>query len=114
MPTFGYRERAELPKPLRFLKFRKAGLLLLGGCTIVLLITFSNKGLLRRISMERDLADTWTRIDELKQDTLQLRRSSDQLRDDLATIERVARESHGMIRRGEVVFRLQAPKPAHE
>jgi cell division protein FtsB len=85
--------------------------LLLGMMAVVLLVTFSNKGLLRRIMMERELQERRQHVEELRADIAQLRRNCDLLRDDKATIERVARESHGMIRRGEVVFRVRPLAP---
>jgi cell division protein FtsB len=107
MQPYAYRERTDLPKSVAFLKNRKLTFLLAGMCAIVLMITFSNKGLLRRFIMEKELRDKQARVEELAADIRQLERARDLLRDDPSTIEHVARESHGMIRPGEVVFRIR-------
>jgi cell division protein FtsB len=73
----------------------------------VLMITFSNKGLLRRIMLTHELAEREAHIGELKRDIAALKKQRALLESDEATIERVARETHGMIRKGEVVYRVR-------
>ena len=107
MQSFGYREHREIPRPLSFLKNRKLSILLGVFFVTILLITFSNKGLLRRILLERELHGRESHVLELKTDIAQLKHQCDLLRNDQATIEHVARESHGMIRLGEVVYRVR-------
>jgi cell division protein FtsB len=77
----------------------------------VLMITFSNKGLLRRIMLSRELADRETHIAELKRDIADLKKHRNLLESDESTIEHVARETHGMIRKGEVVYRVRPAVP---
>jgi cell division protein FtsB len=111
MPAFGYRENTELPRYLRFLKNRKIAVLV--GATFVagILIMFSNKGLLRRIMLAHELDASRERIELLRSDIRSLRASRDLLAADRFTIERTAREAHGMIKPGEVVYRIRAAVP---
>ncbi len=50
-------------------------------------------------------------IEELKVELDSLRREADALERDPATQERVAREQFGMIRPGEILFRVEKVKP---
>jgi cell division protein FtsB len=107
MQSYGYRAHRHLPKSLAVLKNRK--IVLMAGVVLVtvLMITFSNKGLLRRIMLSRELTERETHVTELRRDIAELRRQRDLLENDEATIERVARETHGMIRKGEVIYRVR-------
>lgn len=73
---------------------------------VVLYFLFSTKGFMSRINLESDLADKKARVLELERDIQRLSRERDLLREDRATIEHVARETHGMIREGEIVYRI--------
>ena len=46
----------------------------------------------------------------LKEEVAALRARADSLENDSATIERIAREKYGMIREGEVLYRLAEPR----
>ena len=52
------------------------------------------------------------RLTELEQENDSLRTWADALETDSATIERLARERYGMIRAGEVLYRIAAPADA--
>lgn len=67
---------------------------------------FSTKGFISRMNLEGDIAEQEQRVIELQRDIQRLSRKRDLLRDDRATIEHVARESHGMIKTGEIVYRI--------
>jgi cell division protein FtsB len=107
MQSYGYRTQRKLPKPLAILKNRKISVMIGLVFVTVLMITFSNKGLLRRILLTRELADREAHIEELNRDIASLKQQRMLLASDQATIERVARETHGMIRKGEVVYRVR-------
>lgn len=109
MPSYGYRETQQTPKIFRLLKSKKLALLLGVVGVAVLLITFSNKGLLRRILLEQDLSARKERIEQLQADIKTLRETRDRLLTDKSAIEHVARETHGMIKPGEIVYHV---KPA--
>ena len=112
MASYGYREHTEPHKWIRLLKNRKLTLILAGVVIAVLMITFSNKGLLRRVMLEQELHEAEQRTAELTADIEALRKQRDLLRNDMSTIEHVARESHGMIRNGEIVYRIR-PSQGH-
>ncbi len=80
---------------------------------IVLYFLFSTKGFMSRINLESDLADKKTRVLELERDIQRLSRERDMLREDKATIEHVARETHGMIKKGEIVYRILPAEKEH-
>ena len=110
MASYGYRENTEPHKFVRLLKNRKLSIILAGVLMAVLLITFSNKGLLRRVMLEKELHESDAHVAELSADIEALKKERDLLRNDLSTIEHVARESHGMIRHGEIVYRIRPSK----
>ncbi|MBL0174400.1 MAG: septum formation initiator family protein [Ignavibacteria bacterium] len=110
MASYGYREHTEPHRYIRLLKNKKVAIMLAGMLLAVLLVSFSNKGLLRRIILEKELRDTNEKVVELAADIEELRRQRDLLQNDRATIERVAREAHGMIKPGEVVYRIRPAK----
>ncbi|MFZ1731360.1 MAG: septum formation initiator family protein [Bacteroidota bacterium] len=66
-----------------------------------------------RYQISADLQDKQDRVIALKRDMQNLARERDRLRDDHKAIEHVARETHGMIKPGEIVYRIlpaKAPK----
>jgi cell division protein FtsB len=63
----------------------------------------------RRVRLERALEEQ--RVQESRADVERLRARRDSLRDDSATIERIARERYGLIRDGERLYRF-ADSPA--
>ena len=114
MQSYGYRDQRQLPKPLAFLENRKIAIIIGVVFVTILMITFSNKGLLRRIMLTQELHERETHVEQLKQDISELRRQRDLIESDEGTIERVARETHGMIRKGEVVYRVRPARPANK
>jgi cell division protein FtsB len=65
--------------------------------------------------LRRARADTETaraRLDSLERVNDSLRAWADSLQNDLATLERIAREEFGMVREGEVIYRFTDPPPA--
>ena len=61
----------------------------------------------RRIRVER--AELEERLAELERANDSLRARAEALESDSATIERLARERYGMIRKGEVLYRFTEP-----
>ena len=61
----------------------------------------------RRVRAER--SELEERLAELERENDSLRARAESLESDSATIERVARERYGMIRRGEVLYRIAEP-----
>ena len=113
MPPFTYRTNRPQSRLLRFAKNKTQLILLLAVTMVLLYFALSSKGFVSRLRVENELTERQERVLELKRDILKLRRERDLLRDDFATIEHVAREAHGMIKPGEVVYRI-LPAEHHE
>ena len=64
------------------------------------------EGLPRLRGLQRALDQVETENDELKRDVTRLRIEVQQLRDDPAAVERIARDELGMVRKSEVVFQF--------
>ena len=64
------------------------------------------EGLPRLRGLQRELDQVETENDELKRDVTRLRIEVQQLRDDPAAVERIARDELGMVRKSEVVFQF--------
>ena len=67
---------------------------------------------LRRIRRERAALEQ--EVDRLRRELDSLRAWADSLETDSATLERIARERFGMIREGEVLYRIAGPDSAKE
>jgi cell division protein FtsB len=109
MQPYGYPQFKDPPKWLRFVRHKKLTILLGAVVVAVILVTFSNKGLLRRFILESDLAEKKESIQTLRKDIRELKNRKRILKTDLFEIERVAREEHGMIKPGEIVYRIHLP-----
>jgi cell division protein FtsB len=64
------------------------------------------QGLPRLRGLEKELDQVDTENDELKREVARLRVEVQQLRDDPAAVERIARDELGMVRKSEVVFQF--------
>ncbi|MCB2205709.1 septum formation initiator family protein [bacterium] len=106
MPPYASPRQRRQPKLIRVLKSRTSSILVAAVLVIVLYFLFSTKGFISRMNIESDLADERARVIELERDIQRLKRERDLLHDDKATIEHVAREAHGMIKKGEIVYRI--------
>jgi len=113
MPPYASPRNRRQPKIVRVLKSRTSSILVAAVLVIVLYFLFSTKGFMSRINLESDLADKKTRVLELERDIQRLSRERDMLREDKATIEHVARETHGMIKKGEIVYRILPAEKEH-
>ena len=71
-------------------------------------LVFEPQGLPRLRSLERDLDQVDAESRALEREIARLRVQNALLKDDLATIERVARQELGLVRKSEIV--LQLPK----
>ena len=73
------------------------------------LMIFSRDGLPRLRAVERELVGVESENAQLEREIGILRATVQRLRDDPATLERLARDDLGLIRQNEVIF--QFPKP---
>jgi cell division protein FtsB len=67
-------------------------------------LIFEPEGLPRLRALQKELSEVDQKNDELRRDVARLRVEVAELRDDPATIERIARSELGMVRKSEVVF----------
>ena len=73
---------------------------------MALLITFGNRGLVDNYLMNKRLAELKFQNDEIAIENKELKRKILLLRDDLTYIEMLARSELGMVREGDIVYRL--------
>ncbi len=114
MQTYGYPTFKEPPKFLRFLKHRKLTILLGLSFVTVILVTFSNKGLLRRFLLESEVSDKKESITAIQKEITALKKRRHLLQTDYFEIESVAREQHGMIKPGEIVYMVREPETSND
>jgi cell division protein FtsB len=98
----------EIPEVLR----RSWLALLLGGVAAVLLLSAvkGERGLARVLQLERELEQANDRNFHLVQEIDRMRRDLTMVRGDDGALERVARRHLGMVRPGEVLYRVR-PRP---
>lgn len=85
-------------------------LTLLIAVPIVSFVTFSNKGVLKRMSLEAEKQAMQEKVQLALREQTQLRQESKALDNDNRAIEKVAREKYGMIREGETVYKVKKEK----
>ena len=73
-------------------------------------VTFSNKGILKRVSLEQEKAAMQEKVRIAAQEQARLQEQSRLLDKDPKAIEKVAREKYGMIREGETVYKARKEK----
>jgi cell division protein FtsB len=71
---------------------------------------YGGAGLGRLKQLRRELAELRAQNQQTATENERLRDEVNGLRYDLGTIERVAREELGLVRRGEIVFQLEEPR----
>lgn len=98
----GFRERA-----LRFMKKKNFLYSFLIVIPIISFVSFSNKGVLKRVSLEADKKAMIRKVAEAQLEQARLQDQSKALDKDPKAIEKVAREKFGMIRDGETVYKVR-------
>jgi len=73
---------------------------------MVLLITFGNRGLVDNYLMSRRLAQLKSQGNEMTSENNELKNKILLLRNDLTYMEAVARKELGMVKKGDIVYRL--------
>jgi cell division protein FtsB len=73
---------------------------------MALLITFGNRGLVDNYLMNKRLAELKSQNGEITIENKELKRKIILLRDDLTYIETLARSELGMVKEGDIVYRL--------
>ena len=106
MPAYGYPKQRKQHKLVRVLQNRTYTILLVSVALVLGYFLFSTKGFVSRMQLNGDIAEKQERVLELRRDIQNLGRERNRLRDDKKAIEHVARETHGMIKQGEIVYRI--------
>lgn len=106
MPPYGYPRQRKQHKVVRLLKNRTYTILLVSALLVAGYFLFSTKGFVSRMQIGGALEEKRERVIALKRELQNLERECDRLRDDNKAIEHVARETHGMLKPGEVVYRI--------
>ena len=73
---------------------------------MALLITFGNRGLVDNYLMSRRLAQLKSQSNEMTSENNELKNKILLLRSDLTYLEAVARKELGMVKKGDIVYRL--------
>jgi cell division protein FtsB len=73
---------------------------------------FGDRGLISIRGLNAEESRLHARAEGLESDNLKLREDVRRLREDDVYLERVARESQGLVKEGETVYRFPAAKPA--
>ena len=73
------------------------------SCVLLLDSVVGDRGLVRRVRAQQELADAAARLGELKRENAAMRERVERLQHDPAAIEAAAREHLGLIRRGEIL-----------
>lgn len=76
------------------------------------ILIFQPEGLPRMRALEKELASVQEENTELRRDVSHLRVEVQDLRDDPAAVERIARDQLGLVRKSEVVFHFAPARPA--
>ena len=77
------------------------------GVIVIIIGLFSNKGILRRIQLEKEKAVWLDSIKKAEYEQKQLEQQSKELDSDKKAIEKIARENFGMVKEGETVYKLK-------
>jgi len=85
---------------------RKVSYAFLVALPILAILTFSNRGILKRIQLENRAADLRTAVYADRSTGDSLRAEIKRVTVDSATIERIARERYGMVRQGETLYKI--------
>ncbi len=76
------------------------------GCVLLLDAVFGERGLFQTIRSRQDLLRVEQQIADLKGENAALRGQAQRLQQDPATLELVARQQLGLVRRGEILVVL--------
>jgi cell division protein FtsB len=85
-------------------------LALLISLPVCFFILFSNRGILKRMSLEVEKQEMQEKVRLAERENEKLADQSKALDADPRAIEKVAREKHGMIREGETMYKIKKTK----
>jgi len=114
MPPFGYRPDRKQSRILRILKNRTYTIIFAALGLVLLYFSFSAKGFISRLHIESELNDKRARVTELERSIQTLEQQRDLVKNDMAAVEHVARETHGMLKPGEIVYRIRSARDSEK
>lgn len=80
------------------------------GVPLSAYVLFSSRGIFARVNLELEKRQLTESIQIYRQQQDSLKRTIKKLETDTVLIEKIARERYGMVRPGEKVFIVEAPK----
>jgi len=83
---------------------RKTFYAALAALPLLAILTFGNRGILKRVALEREVSDLRHELYEGRATGDSLREEIKRIHRDTAAIERLARERYGMVRPGETIY----------
>ncbi len=92
------------------LKNKRLVITLLITVPVAMFMLFSNRGILKRMSLETDKKDMMEKVRQAEEQQQKLTQESKALENDDKEIEKVAREKYGMVRDGETVYKVKKDK----
>ncbi|MBS1913735.1 MAG: septum formation initiator family protein [Bacteroidetes bacterium] len=85
---------------------RKVVYALIAALPILAIFTFGNRGLLKRMQLERQAATVREQLYRDRATSDSLRAEITRMKNDTTVIERLARERYGMVRPGETIYHV--------
>ncbi len=92
------------PRPLTLR--RKTLYAALVAVPLLAILTFGNRGILKRLELEGDVSTLHETLYRDRASGDSLRREIARIKADTAAVERLARERYGMVRPGESIYRV--------
>ncbi len=91
-------------------KNKKLMLSLLFAIPLAMFMLFSNRGIMKKMSLEHDKEEMQAKVHEAELEQQKLDAESKALDTDNRAIEKVAREKYGLVREGETVYKVRKDK----
>jgi cell division protein FtsB len=94
----------------RGMKNKRLLLTLLVAIPVSMFMLFSNRGILKKMSLETEKQEMQEKVHQAQMENQKLTEQSKKLDTDDRAIEKIAREKYGMIREGETVYKVKKDK----
>jgi cell division protein FtsB len=92
------------PRPLT--TRRKITLAALAAVPVLLIFTFGNRGILKRVELEMESDRLYEQLSAERSLGDSLRTEIERMKSDSGVVEQLARERYGMVRSGETIYRV--------
>jgi cell division protein FtsB len=94
----------------KLLRNRKLLFWIAAGIAVLLFVVLGNRGIVQRIALEREKVELEEKIRQTEAEGKELEKLSKKLDSDPQAIEKVAREKHNMVRKGDRVYKVNPEK----